>query len=54
MRVYYAEDIEMNKMPFLSLGSSALKAITKQPGKDCDRGMVREPREGSYRQSGEH
>lgn len=54
MRVYYAEDIEMNKMPFLALGSSALKAITKQPGKDYDRGMVREPREGSYQQSGEH
>lgn len=57
MRAYYisgAEDIEMNKMPFLALGSPASKAITRQPDKDYDRGMIREPREGSYRQTGDH
>lgn len=40
-------------MLFLALGSMALGTSTRQPGKDCDRGVIRGRKEGGSQQTRE-
>lgn len=55
MSAYYipgTEDLEMNTMLFLALGSMALGQVQGSLTK-TDRGMIRGPKEGSSQQTGE-
>ena len=58
MSAYYipgAEDVELNKMPFLTLGSPASETIISQRGEGCDRVRIRcfgNPEKGALRRLG--